>query len=105
LNLLDDENIPVERNIFDTSPARQLVDELTHKANVFVAEKLVSALPTKALLRRQAPPNPRRLQTFVERMTRLGYEIDANTSGSLQNSLFEIDDAGIRKVSAGNLRC
>ncbi len=98
MHLLDDENIPVEHNIFDSSPARELVEELTHKANVYVAQRLAEGLPNKALLRRQAAPNPRRLRTFVERVTRLGYEIDPSTSGTLQNSLFKLEDDGIRKV-------
>lgn len=68
-----------------------------HKANAYVAQRLAAALPEKALLRRQGPPNPRRLQTFVDRMTALGYEMDSSSSGSLQNSLFKVDDSDIRK--------
>ncbi|OAX83699.1 hypothetical protein ACJ72_01934 [Emergomyces africanus] len=94
---LDDENVPVEHNIFDTTPAHELIEELSHKANSFVAKKLLSALPDKAFLRRQAPPNFRRLQTFVDRMTRLGYDIDSTSSGTLQTSLFKIEDVEIRK--------
>ncbi|KAK4239133.1 hypothetical protein C8A03DRAFT_43210 [Achaetomium macrosporum] len=97
LQQLDDENIPVKHNIFDTTPATELVEELMHKANAYVAQRLARALPEKALLRRHAPPNPRRLQTFVERMTALGYEIDPASSGSLQNSLFRVEDAEIRR--------
>ncbi|AEO56471.1 hypothetical protein MYCTH_2301470 [Thermothelomyces thermophilus ATCC 42464] len=97
LQQLDDENIPVKHNIFDTTPATELVEELMHKANEFVAQRLARALPEKALLRRHAAPIPRRLQTFVERMTALGYEIDSSSSGTLQNSLFRVEDADIRK--------
>jgi len=68
-----------------------------HKTNAYVAQRLAQGLPEKAFLRRQAAPNPRRLQTFVERMTALGYEIDNSSSGALQNSLFKVDDADIRK--------
>lgn len=68
-----------------------------HKANAYVAQRLATALPEKALLRRQGPPNPRRLQTFVDRMTALGYEMDSSSSGSLQNSLFKVEDSDIRK--------
>ncbi|KAI9839815.1 MAG: hypothetical protein M1819_000005 [Sarea resinae] len=94
---LDDENVPVEYNIFNSSPAHELIEELSHKANSFVAQKLAAALPEKAFLRRQGPPNPRRLQTFAERMNRIGHEIDITTSGTLQNSLFDVEDADIRK--------
>ncbi|KAL8902741.1 MAG: hypothetical protein Q9207_004416 [Kuettlingeria erythrocarpa] len=97
LHQLDDENVPVEHNIFDSTPAHEIIEELSHKANSYVAQKIATALPEKAFLRRQASPNSRRLQTFAERMTRIGYEIDTSSSGALQNSLFNVKDAAIRK--------
>ncbi|KAI5924385.1 hypothetical protein F4810DRAFT_140674 [Camillea tinctor] len=97
LHQLDDENIPIQHNIFDSTPGTELVEELLHKANAYVAQKLAQGLPEKALLRRQGPPNARRLQTFVERMGALGYDIDITSSGTLQNSLFKVHDADVRK--------
>ncbi|RMD39499.1 hypothetical protein DV735_g5631, partial [Chaetothyriales sp. CBS 134920] len=94
---LDDENVPVEQNIFNSSAAHEIVEEISHKANYFVAQKLFASMPEKAFLRRQSPPNPRRLVTFAERMSKAGYEIDTSSSGSLQNSLFKVEDAGLRK--------
>jgi len=94
---LDDENVPVEQNIFDSTPSHELIEELLHKANAYVAQRIAKGLPEKALLRRQGPPNPRRLQTFADRMTKIGYEIDTTSSGTLQNSLFKVDDTNIRK--------
>lgn len=94
---LDDENVPVKHNLFDTSPATELIEELMHKVNAYVAQRLARGLPEKALLRRHSPPSPRRLQTFVERMAALGYEMDPSSSGTIQNSLFRVDDAEIRK--------
>ncbi|KAH7361985.1 RNB domain-containing protein [Plectosphaerella cucumerina] len=97
LQQLDDENIPVKHNIFDSTAATELVEELMHKANAYVAQRVAKGLPEKALLRRQGPPNPRRLQTLSERMNALGYDFDVSSSGSLQNSLFKVDDTDIRK--------
>jgi protein SSD1 len=97
LHHLDDENIPIQHNIFDTTPGTELVEELLHRANAHVAQKLADGLPEKALLRRQGPPNARRLQTFVERMTALGYDFDTTSSGTIQNSLFKVDDSDLRK--------
>ncbi|KAI9698863.1 MAG: hypothetical protein M1820_007370 [Bogoriella megaspora] len=94
---LDDENVPVEQNIFDSSPAHELIEELSHLTNGFVARKIFAGLPEQALLRRQAAPNPRRLQTFAERMSAVGYDIDVESSGSLQNSLFKVQDSDLRK--------
>ena len=96
---LDDENVPVEHNIFDSTPAHEIIEELSYKANSYIAQVIAAALPEKALLRRQAPPNQRRLATFADRMTRIGYNIDTTSSGSLQNSLFSVQDVEIRKVS------
>ncbi|KAJ5332574.1 Ribonuclease II/R [Penicillium brevicompactum] len=97
LQQLDDENVPVEYNIFESTPAHELVEELSHQANFFVARKLFNAMPDKAFLRRQFSPNPRRLTLFVERMNRLGFEIDASSSGSLQSSLCKVQDVDLRK--------
>ena len=94
---LDDENVPVEHNIFDSTPAHEIIEELGLKANAFVAEKISAALGEKALLRRQAIPKIGRLQTFAERMTKVGYEIDTTSSAALQNSLFKVHDENMRK--------
>ncbi|KAF2279496.1 putative cell wall biogenesis protein phosphatase Ssd1 [Westerdykella ornata] len=94
---LDDENIPVEGNIFNSSPAHDLVEEISHKTNAFVAKKLLAGLPEKAFLRRQPSPNPRRLDTIAQRMNAIGYPIDTTSSGTLQNSLFQVEDPDIRK--------
>lgn len=94
---LDDENVPVEQNIFDSTASHELIEELMHKVNTYVAQKITKGLPDKALLRRQGPPNLRRLQTFADRMNKIGYEIDTTSSGTLQNSLFKVDDSDIRK--------
>lgn len=105
LHQLDDENVPVEHNIFDSTPAHEIIEELGHKANTFVAQRIAAALPEKAFLRRQAPPNARRLATFADRMTRIGYEVDTSSSGALQNSLFNVKDADLRKVGLLSPNC
>ncbi|KAK5167973.1 Translational repressor [Saxophila tyrrhenica] len=94
---LDDENVPVEQNIFDSSPAHEMIEEISHKTNCVVAQRIVQAMPDRALLRKQASPNPRRLKLFAERMNNIGYDIDISTSASLQNSLFRIEDEEVRK--------
>jgi protein SSD1 len=94
---LDDENVPVEANLFDSSPAHELIEELGHKANASVAGLIFSQFGERAWLRRQASPNPRRLETFADRMNRIGYSIDTTSSGSLQNSLFSVEDGDVRK--------
>jgi protein SSD1 len=94
---LDDENVPVEHNIFNSSASHEIIEELSHKANAVVAQKIFTAFPETAFLRRQASPNVRRLQTFATRMTKAGYDIDTSSSGALQNSLFKVQDTDLRK--------
>ncbi|KAF3940986.1 hypothetical protein ABW19_dt0208861 [Dactylella cylindrospora] len=94
---LDDENVPVEDNLFNTTPSHEIIEELMIKANTYVAAKLLSAFPEKAILRRHATPMKRRLDTFAERMNALGYDIDVSSSAALQKSLFKIEDEDIRK--------
>ncbi|KAF2862872.1 RNB-domain-containing protein [Piedraia hortae CBS 480.64] len=94
---LDDENVPVEQNIFDSSPAHEMIEELSHKTNTVVAQKLYAAMPDRALLRRQAPPNLRRLQTVAERMANVGIQVDTSSSAALQKSLFSVKDDDVRK--------
>lgn len=97
---MDDENVPVEYNIFNSSPVRDIVEELSHKADFFVARKLVAALPEKAFLRRQPSPNVRRLHLFIDRMNRLGFDLDPTSSGTLQSSLCKVQDDDLRKVGS-----
>jgi protein SSD1 len=97
ISQLDDENVPVEHNIFISTPAHEIIEEMGIKANAFVAEKIAAALPEKALLRRHAFPKQHRLQTFAERMTKVGYNIDTSTSATLQSSLFKVQDSNMRK--------
>ncbi|KAH0615144.1 uncharacterized protein H6S33_000780 [Morchella sextelata] len=96
VSLLDDENIPIEDNIFHSRPAYEVLEELFVKTNAVVAQKIAAALPEKALLRRHARPNQRRLDNFGERMNRLGHTIDISNSAALQTSLFRLEDPVVR---------
>lgn len=97
LQQLDDEAVPVEENIFSTTSAQNIVEELAIKTNAAVAAKLFSALPEKALLRRHAPAVQRRMEIFKERMERLGFNIDTTNGATLQNSLLNLESDIIRK--------
>ncbi|EPS39432.1 hypothetical protein H072_6786 [Dactylellina haptotyla CBS 200.50] len=94
---LDDENVPVEDNLFNTTPSHEIIEELMIKANTYVGAKLLSAFPEKAILRRHATPMKRRLDTFADRMNAIGYDIDVSSSAALQKSLFKVEDEDIRK--------
>lgn len=93
----DDENVPVQENIFETRPAYEIVEEVLIKTNSLVAEKIATALPEKALLRRQSPPSARRLKTFDDRINRLGVKVDTSSSAALLSGLFGLEDVSVRK--------
>ena len=98
LHQLDDEAIPVEENIFHSTPAQALIEELSITTNAFIAQKIATALPDKALLRRHAPAIQRRIDIFGNRMNRLCHNIDITNGASIQNSLLNLESDIIRKV-------
>lgn len=97
LHQLEDENLPIQRNIFESTPAVELVEELVHQANSKVAQLLAKGLPSHAILRRQSMPNHHRAQKICDRLQALGYSIDYTNGAGLQNSLFKVADANVRK--------
>ncbi|KAI5811668.1 hypothetical protein DFH27DRAFT_40483 [Peziza echinospora] len=97
LHQLDDEAIPVEENIFHSTPAQGLIEELSITTNAFIAQKIAAALPDKALLRRHAPAIQRRIDIFGNRMNRLGHSIDITNGATIQNSLLNLESDIIRK--------
>lgn len=98
LSHIDDEAVPVRENIFTFTPSQEIVEELQIKVNHAIANKLIEALPEKALLRRHADPNKRRITTFADRMNKLGLGIDITDSSSLHKSIFAQSDEYKRKA-------
>ncbi|BFZ65444.1 Translational repressor [Saitoella coloradoensis] len=95
---LDDEDLPQGTNLFESTAAAWLVEELMMKAEIAVAEKINEKFSEGALLRRHPRPQERRLRLFLDKAKRLGYEIDGTDGASLQRSLLQIDDLDIRKA-------
>lgn len=87
----------MEENIFYCAPAQGVIEELAIRANAAVAQKIAVALPDKALLRRHAPAIQRRIETFGDRMNRLGFNIDVTNGATLQNSLLNLESDTVRK--------
>ncbi|KAF0338076.1 RNB-domain-containing protein [Gigaspora margarita] len=95
---LDEHNSPIECHVYDHKEANQLVEEFMLLANMSVAQKISSAFPEQALLRRHASPIERRLNDFVEHVKRLGYDFEASSAGALQRSFNAVDDDGVKQV-------
>ncbi|KAK9373899.1 uncharacterized protein V1513DRAFT_480069 [Lipomyces chichibuensis] len=97
LNQLEDENVPVETNLFERRASSPVVDEIMIKVNSIVASILSQKLGERAFLRRHLAPNLHRLNAFLEKMRILGFDFDGSSSSKLQSSLFQIGDADTLK--------
>ncbi|KAK9234689.1 hypothetical protein V1525DRAFT_349735 [Lipomyces kononenkoae] len=97
LNQLEDENVPVETNLFERRASSPMIDEIMIKVNSIVASVLSQKLGERAFLRRHVVPNPHRLNSFLEKMRILGFDFDGSSSSKLQSSLFQIGDTDTLK--------
>ncbi|KAK9370670.1 hypothetical protein V1509DRAFT_616462 [Lipomyces kononenkoae] len=97
LNQLEDENVPVETNLFERRASSPMIDEIMIKVNSIVASVLSQKLGERAFLRRHIAPNPHRLNAFLDKMRILGFNFDGTSSSKLQSSLFQIGDTDTLK--------
>lgn len=97
LDQLDDERVKLSLNILDSSPASALIDELFHKVNFTVAQRIFSKLGDRALLRRHQAPTLQKLETYHKKIADLGVHLDTSSSASLQRSILNIEDSGVRR--------
>lgn len=87
---LDRDGIPGVAEVYELKDANRLIEEFMLKANISVAEKIVDAFPEHALLRMHPPPKDRPLQEFVNYASRLGIDIDASSSSTLQEGFVKL---------------
>lgn len=97
LNYVDDESVVVSANIFEGSPVRQILDELSIKVNTAVAQKIFAVLGDKALLRRHSDPILQKIESFIESVKNLNLDMDTTSSASIQKSILNIEDGVVRK--------
>lgn len=90
--VLDDAGEPVDISVQEKSDANRLIEEFTVLTNTSIAAVIANGLAEQALLRRQEPPNDRRLGAFVERAKILGFDLDPTNAGTLQKSFNKITD-------------
>jgi protein SSD1 len=100
-------------NVFESTPAMQLIEELMLKANFAVAERIRGAWGGEgAFLRRHDVPLERRfnhidlinarLEGFIRRCQRLGISMDVGEDGrGLMKALMAVSDNDIRTVHQG----
>lgn len=72
---LDEQDDPIECTVYKPKDANRLIEEFMLLANMSVAQKISSAFPEQALLRRHAPPIERRLVCFPKLMILIIYYV------------------------------
>lgn len=95
---LDDDLMPTDAFVHESREANKLIEEFMLLANMTVAQQIAAGLPDLALLRRHEKPLERRLDGFVNRAKKMGYEVDTSSSGALFKSLNKIEDPGAKEV-------
>ncbi|KAJ3821984.1 SSD1 protein [Lentinula raphanica] len=95
---LDDTGIPIDCWQRERNDAQELIEEFMLLTNLSVAQHVAVHLPEQALLRRHDNPLERRLNTFLERAERLGYQMDTSSSGAMMRSFDSIRDPTARRL-------
>jgi protein SSD1 len=83
---LDEDGRPIDCVVYDRKDSHSLIEEFMLTANQAVAQKIASALPEQALLRRHEMPIARRLEGFGKRAGKLGFDFDITSAGALMKS-------------------
>lgn len=100
--VLDKEShLPTDVTMYKMKEANSLVEEFMLLANVSVAEHVLRAFPTLALLRRHPTPAPEMLQPLVKAAKTWGFDVDISSGKALNDSLARIvreDDPIFNKV-------
>ncbi|ESK96057.1 cell wall biogenesis protein phosphatase [Moniliophthora roreri MCA 2997] len=95
---LDDNGMPADCWQHQRTEANDLVQEFMLLTNIAVAQHVAVHLPEQALLRRHDTPLERRLNNFVERAARLGYNMDTSSAAALMKSFQSIQDPRARRL-------
>ncbi|KAI8376713.1 hypothetical protein EDC96DRAFT_456312 [Choanephora cucurbitarum] len=98
--VFDDPNQPTQVTIAEARPdILKIVKEFAFLANKCVAQKISSQYPEQALLRRQAPPDSRKIHELKDYASRfLGVELNITDAISIQKSIQEIKDEELRQL-------
>ncbi|ORE01755.1 RNB-domain-containing protein [Rhizopus microsporus var. microsporus] len=95
---LDPNGDPVSFYRAESKEANKLVEEFMLCANISVANKILSAFPQEAFLRRHELPIERRLDAFLKLTDAIGLDFDGSTAGTLQASFNKIDNPDVKSV-------
>jgi protein SSD1 len=83
---LDEDGRPSDCKVYERLDSHSLIEEFMLLANAAVAQKIAAGLPDQALLRRHEAPIERRIEGFSKRASRLGYDFDISSAGTIMTS-------------------
>ncbi|KAJ9117499.1 hypothetical protein QFC22_004349 [Naganishia vaughanmartiniae] len=89
---LDDEGRPIDCGAYVQREANALIEEYMLLGNMAAAQTIANGLPEQALLRRHEPPIARRMEAFVERAKRLGFDFDGISSSDIQAAFDKVGE-------------
>ncbi|KAG7800024.1 hypothetical protein KL929_000940 [Ogataea haglerorum] len=92
LDQLDDENVRLSLNIFDSYPSATVIDEIFHNVNAAVAQRIHAILGDRAFLRKYSIPTLTKFENYNRKAAHLGVSLDTTNAASFQNSLLRIED-------------
>ncbi|KAI9202792.1 uncharacterized protein BJ171DRAFT_511967 [Polychytrium aggregatum] len=95
---LDEDQNPTDTGVYMIKEANKLIEEFMLLANMSVAKKISQTFPKASLLRQHSPPSKGSMVTFIELAAKLGFEINPETSSTLQASFDAIENNEIRQV-------
>nr|ODN86223.1 hypothetical protein L203_04341 [Cryptococcus depauperatus CBS 7841] len=89
---LDAQGRPVDVETYKHDAVSAIVEEFMILTNQAAAHIIAAGLPEQALLRRHEAPTERRLDSFVRRASKLGFEVDPASAGTLQKSFDKVQN-------------
>ena len=89
---LDAKGKPTDCEPYNWTKAHMLVEEFMLLTNTSVGRAITFGLPEQSLLRRHEGPNERRIDAFVTRAHKLGFEFESTSAASLQKGFDAVKD-------------
>ncbi|KAJ9110263.1 hypothetical protein QFC19_001666 [Naganishia cerealis] len=89
---LDEDGRPIDCGAYVQREANALIEEFMLLGNMAAAQTIANGLPEQALLRRHEPPIARRMEAFVERAKRLGFDFQGISSRDIQAAFDKVGE-------------
>ncbi|GMT04291.1 hypothetical protein PENTCL1PPCAC_26465, partial [Pristionchus entomophagus] len=83
----DDTKLPFGVTIYERKDSNSLVEEFMLLANMAVAKRIEESFPTISVLRCHPPPKQKVMREVLELCEKIGFPLDASSSGLLSSSL------------------